>query len=61
MYAQSIYDPSKDGTSVVLSTKTIEPWMWWRAVIVDLDVLVGFGCLFWTYWLFRKKLMKEEK
>ena len=61
MYAQSIYDPSKDGVSYVISTTTIEPWMWWRAVLVDLDVLVGFGCLFWIYMLFRKNIIKEDE
>lgn len=49
-YQKSVYVP-QDGESVI-SSFTIDPWLWWQPAITVLNLAVYFGCAIWLVALF---------
>ncbi len=47
LYLNSTYNASADQESQIIMTKKIEPFNWWKPTLYALDVLVGFGVVFW--------------
>ena len=39
----------------------IEPWLWWKLAVIDLDIIVGVGCAYWLYFIFRKVVKNHKK
>ncbi|MBQ8415132.1 MAG: glycoside hydrolase family 3 C-terminal domain-containing protein [Clostridia bacterium] len=47
------YNESDDVEQIVVGS-VVEPWVWWKVVLVDLNILVGVGCAYWLYFIFRR-------
>ena len=48
------YNESDDVEQIVVGS-VVEPWVWWKVVLVDLNILVGVGCAYWLYFIFRRE------
>ena len=46
------YNESDDVEQIVVGT-VIEPWVWWKLALTDLNIIVGVGCGYWTYFILR--------
>ena len=65
LYANAEYNENDDVEQITVGA-VIEPWLWWKLAVIDLDILVGVGCAYWLYFILRKvvknhKKKKEEK
>ena len=50
--ANAAYNASDDVEQIVIGT-VIEPWVWWKVVLIDADIIVGVGCAYWLYFILR--------
>ena len=52
-----MYNESDDAEKIVVGA-VIEPWEWWKMVLLDLNILVYSGCAFWAYFIVRSAFLK---
>ena len=55
LYENSEYNASDDVEQIVVGT-VIEPWVWWKLALVDLNIIVGVLCGYWLYFIIRKMI-----
>ncbi len=55
LYENSEYNASDDVEQIVVGT-VIEPWVWWKLALIDLNIIVGVGCAYWLYFIFRRMI-----
>ena len=53
IHANSEYNAQDDVEQIVVGT-VVEPWVWWKLALTDLNIIVGVGCAYWLYFLFKK-------
>ena len=53
IYENSEYNASDDVEQIVVGT-VIEPWVWWKLALTDLNIIVGVLCGYWLYFIIRK-------
>lgn len=56
-YTNSVYNEADDAEKIVVGA-VIQPWEWWKTVLLDLNVLVYSGCAFWLYFVIRSAFLK---
>ena len=54
-YLNKVYNETGGENEAIVSTFSIESWQWWRVLLIELDIFIVFGCVLWTYFLFRSK------
>ncbi len=54
IYQNSEYNASEDVEQIVVGT-VVEPWVWWKLALIDLDIIVGVGCAYWLYFILRRR------
>ena len=55
IYENSEYNASDDVEQIVVGT-VIEPWVWWKLALTDLNIIVGVLCGYWLYFIIRKMI-----
>lgn len=50
--ANAEYNESDDVEQIVVGT-VVEPWVWWKLALTDLNIIVGVGCAYWLYFILR--------
>ena len=55
LYENSEYNASDDVEQIVVGT-VVEPWVWWKLALVDLNIIVGVICGYWLYFILRKMI-----
>ncbi len=50
--ANAEYNESADVEQIVIGT-VVEPWVWWKLALTDLNIIVGVGCAYWFYFILR--------
>ena len=58
-YTNSVYNASDDQEETIIVGAVIEPWEWWKTVLLDLNILVYSGCAFWLYFVLRSAFFKS--
>ena len=58
--ANAEYNENDDVEQITVGA-VIEPWVWWKLALIDLDIIVGVGCAYWLYFIFRKVVMANRK
>ena len=54
LHANSEYNAQDDVEQIVVGT-VVEPWVWWKLALIDFDIIVGVGCAYWLYFIFRRR------
>ena len=54
IYQNSVYNASEDVEQIVVGT-VVEPWVWWKLALTDLNIIVGVGCAYWLYFILRRR------
>jgi len=49
-----------DQNKVVVGSSNVPTWVWWKDLLIDLNILTFAGCSFWVYKLIVNKPKKEE-
>ena len=52
LHANSEYNAQDDVEQIVVGT-VVEPWVWWKLALTDLNIIVGVGCAYWLYFIFK--------
>ncbi len=60
LHANAEYNESDDVEQITVGA-VIEPWIWWKLALIDLDILVGVGCVYWLYFILRKVVVTRKK
>ena len=60
LYANNKYNENDDVEQITVGA-VIEPWVWWKLALIDLDIIVGVGCVYWLYFIFRKVVLNHRK
>ena len=60
LYANHEYNENDDVEQITVGA-VIEPWLWWRLAVIDLDIIVGVGCAYWLYFILRKVVITRKK
>jgi hypothetical protein len=60
LYANHEYNENDDVEQITVGA-VIEPWLWWRLAVIDLDIIVGVGCAYWLYFILRKVVINRKK
>ena len=55
LYENSEYNASDDVEQIVVGT-VVEPWVWWKLALTDLNIIVGVICAYWLYFILRKMI-----
>ncbi|MCH5162251.1 MAG: glycoside hydrolase family 3 C-terminal domain-containing protein [Clostridiales bacterium] len=53
-YAKSQYNEDAD-VEQILSSSSIQSWVWWKPALAVLNIVVWTGCAYWVYFLLRPK------
>ena len=56
LYENSEYNASEDVEQIIVGP-VVEPWVWWKLALVDLDIIAGVACAYWLYFIFRKRVI----
>ena len=59
LYANAEYNESDDVEQITVGA-VIEPWIWWKLALIDLDIIVGVGCVYWLYFIFRRVILDRK-
>ena len=59
LYVNNQYNESDDVEQITVGA-VIEPWLWWRLAVIDLDVIVGVVCIYWLYFILRKVVRRQK-
>ena len=51
--ANAEYNENDDVEQITVGA-VIEPWLWWKLAVIDLDIIVGVICIYWLYFILRK-------
>jgi beta-glucosidase len=54
LHANSEYNAQDDVEQIVVGT-VVEPWVWWKLALIDFDIIMGVGCAYWLYFIFRRR------
>ena len=60
LYANAEYNESDDVEQITVGA-VIEPWLWWKLAVIDLDIIVGVACAYWLYFILRKVVKNRRK
>ncbi len=60
LYANAEYNENDDVEQITVGA-VIEPWLWWKLAVIDLDIIVGVGCVYWLYFILRKVVKNHKK
>ena len=60
LYANAEYNESDDVEEITVGS-VVEPWEWWKLALIDLDIIVGVGCAYWLYFIFRNVISEKRK
>jgi hypothetical protein len=60
LYVNNEYNESDDVEQITVGA-VIEPWLWWKLAIVDLDIIIGVACIYWLYFVLRKVVVTNKK
>ena len=52
IHANAEYNESDDVEQIVVGA-VVEPWVWWKLALTDLNIIVGVGCAYWLYFILR--------
>ena len=55
LYENSEYNASDDVEQIIVGT-VVEPWVWWKLVLIDVNIIVGVGCAYWLYFILRRRV-----
>lgn len=55
IYRNSEYNENEDVEQIQVGA-VVEPWIWWKLALVDLNIIVGVGCAYWLYFIFRRMM-----
>jgi hypothetical protein len=59
LYANNEYNESDDVEQITVGS-VIEPWIWWKLALIDLDIIVGVACIYWLYFILRKVVIRKR-
>ena len=59
LYANNQYNESDDVEQITVGA-VIEPWLWWKLAVIDLDIIVGVVCIYWLYFILRKVVIRKK-
>ena len=59
LYANAKYNESDDVEQITVGA-VIEPWLWWKLAVIDLDIIVGVVCIYWLYFILRKVVRRKK-
>ena len=59
LYANAKYNENDDVEQITVGA-VIEPWLWWRLAVIDLDIIVGAICVYWLYFILRKVIRRRR-
>jgi hypothetical protein len=45
----------------LLACRAWDQRKWWKLALIDLDIIVGVGCVYWLYFIFRKVVLNRRK
>ena len=54
LHANSEYNAQDDVEQIVVGT-VVQPWVWWKLALIDFDIIMGVGCAYWLYFIFRRR------
>ena len=60
LYTNAEYNENDDVEQITVGA-VIEPWLWWKLAVIDLDIIVGVGCAYWLYFILRKVVVTYRK
>ena len=52
IHANAEYNESDDVEQIIVGT-VVQPWVWWKLALTDLNIIVGVGCAYWLYFILR--------
>ena len=58
--ANAEYNENDDVEQITVGA-VIEPWLWWKLAVIDLDIIVGVACAYWLYFILRKVVKNHRK
>ena len=58
IHANAEYNESDDVEQIVVGT-VIQTWYWWRDALTCVNIIVGVGCGYWTYFLIRNIIKRR--
>ena len=59
LYANNQYNENDDVEQITVGA-VIEPWVWWKLALIDLDIIVGVACIYWLYFILRKVVIRKR-
>ena len=59
LYANNQYNENDDVEQITVGA-VIEPWIWWKLALIDLDIIVGVACIYWLYFILRKVVIRKR-
>ena len=59
LYANAEYNENDDVEQITVGA-VIEPWVWWKLALIDLDIIVGVICVYWLYFIFRNTIRRKR-
>lgn len=54
LHTNSEYNAQDDVEQIVVGA-VVTPWVWWKLALIDFDIIVGVGCAYWLYFIFRRR------
>ena len=60
IHANTEYNENEDVEQITVGS-VIEPWVWWKLALIDLDIIVGVVCIYWLYFVLRKVVITRKK
>ena len=58
IHANAEYNESDDVEQIVVGT-VIQTWYWWRDALTCVNIIVGVGCGYWTYFILRSIIKRR--
>ena len=55
LYRNAQYNESDDVEKIEVGS-VVEPWIWWKVALFDVNVFVGAACGYWLYFILRKMI-----
>ena len=59
LYANAEYNENDDVEQITVGA-VIEPWIWWKLALIDLDIILGVICVYWLYFIFRNTIRRKR-
>jgi beta-glucosidase len=60
LYTNAEYNENDDVEQITVGA-VIEPWLWWKLAVIDLDIIVGVACVYWLYFIFRNVVVTYRR